>query len=285
MILKRIAHISDIHFGRISHPTIVEALINDINAADVDLVVVSGDLTQRAFGHQFRAARRMLEAFDAPTLVVPGNHDVFPWWRLGSRLFDPLRRYKRLITADLAPRLELGGPEAEVRPETSSDKIQPAAHVVVQGINSAFGWTVQGGRITKRELKQIRNGFSEVPPESFRVLVVHHHLTELEILGDHDISKGAAEAFALAHEMKVDLILCGHLHISHVAHVSIQEGAKPIIVATSGTSTSSRGRGGEPAANYFNRIVIMSDQILIEERKYDLISETFQKNRELYFTR
>ena len=263
----------------------MEALVRDINESIVDLVVVSGDLTQRAFGHQFRAARRMLEAFDAPTLVVQGNHDVFPWWRLGSRLFDPLRRYKRLITADLAPRLELGGPEAEVRPETSSDKIQPAAHVVVQGINSAFGWTIQGGRITKKELSQIREGFSDVPKGVFRVLVVHHHLAELELLGYHDLSKGAHDAFRTAHEMEVDLILSGHLHISHVAHVSIHEGAKPIIVATSGTSTSSRGRGGEPAANYFNRIVIMSAQILIEERKYDLISETFQKNHELYFTR
>ncbi|MDA0874371.1 MAG: metallophosphoesterase, partial [Bacteroidetes bacterium] len=62
--MTRLAHISDIHFGRIAHPGIVDALVSDINAAKVDLVVVSGDLTQRAFGHQFRAARRMLEAFD-----------------------------------------------------------------------------------------------------------------------------------------------------------------------------------------------------------------------------
>ncbi|MDG1755160.1 MAG: metallophosphoesterase, partial [Rhodothermales bacterium] len=63
--MTRIAHISDIHFGRIAYANdaqidIVQALIDDINAASVDLVVVSGDLTQRAFGHQFRAARRML---------------------------------------------------------------------------------------------------------------------------------------------------------------------------------------------------------------------------------
>ena len=75
--LTRIAHISDIHFGRIAHPEIVDALVRDINAANVKLVVVSGDLTQRAFKHQFKAARQMLDAFDAPTLVVPGNHDVF----------------------------------------------------------------------------------------------------------------------------------------------------------------------------------------------------------------
>ncbi|MDA1028640.1 MAG: metallophosphoesterase [Bacteroidetes bacterium] len=246
----RIAHISDIHFGRISHPTIVDALIRDINRAGVDLVVVSGDLTQRAFGHQFRAVRRMLDAFDAPTLVVPGNHDVFPWWRLFSRLFDPLRRYEKIITPDLAPHVELPG-------------------VVVQGINSAFGWTVQGGRITEKELQQIRDGFSTTPEGAFRILVVHHHLAELEQLGDHDISKGAEKAFRTTHEMKVDLILCGHLHISHVAHVSIHNGAKPIVIATSGTSTSSRGRGSDPAANFFNLIEITKANSTIVELRFN----------------
>lgn len=255
----RIAHISDIHFGRISHPTIVDTLIRDINAANVDLVVVSGDLTQRAFGHQFRAARRMLEAFDAPTLVVPGNHDVFPWWRLLSRLFDPLRRFKKIITPDLAPHIEFPG-------------------VVVQGINSAFGWTVQGGRITEKELQQIRDGFSATSEDAFRILVVHHHLAELELLGDHDVSKGAEKAFRTAHEMKVDLILCGHLHVSHVAHVSIHTGAKPIVIATSGTSTSSRGRGSDPAANYFNMIEVTASEFVIEERIYDPNQAEFSPN-------
>jgi 3',5'-cyclic AMP phosphodiesterase CpdA len=254
--MTRITHISDIHFGRIAHPGIVDALVADINAAGVDLVVVSGDLTQRAFGHQFRAARRMLDAFDAPTLVVPGNHDVFPWWRVFSRLFDPLRRFKRLITDDLAPHW------------TNGD-------VAVQGVNSAFGWTIQGGRITEKELDQIRHGFDRAPGEALKILVVHHHLAELIELGEHDIARGAEKAFATAQEAGVQLILCGHLHIAHIAPVGKHPG-DGIVVATAGTSTSNRGRGSNKAVNHFNLITVEDADIRIQERVYRSSEDRFE---------
>ena len=298
--MVRIAHISDIHFGKIAHPLIVEELIKDINQADVDLVVVSGDLTQRAFGHQFRAARRMLDAFDAPTLVVPGNHDVYPWWRIVSRLFDPLRRYRRLICANLAPRFELaadkcrrfGSPAFKFpTPATPATPASPASLattpgekadpvIVVQGINSAFGWTIQGGRILPVDLLQVEKGFENVPANTFKVLVVHHHLAELTTLGDHDLSKGAEQAFETAHKAKVDLILSGHLHISHVAHVSRHEGDKPIVVATSGTSTSSRGRGEDPTGNFYNVIDISPTNFLIAEKRFNPATSKYEGTQE-----
>ena len=254
--MTRIAHISDIHFGRISHPGIVDALVADINAAEVDLVVASGDLTQRAFGHQFRAARRMLDAFDAPSLVVPGNHDVFPWWRFFSRLFDPLRRYKNLISDDLAPFW------------SNSD-------VAVQGVNSAFGWTVQGGRITERELSLIKDGLGGAPGDAFKILVVHHHLAELIALAGHDIARGAEQAFATVQEAGVQLILCGHLHIAHIAPVGKHPG-DGIVVATAGTSTSNRGRGSNKAVNHFNLIDVDDDALRIEERVYRPEEDRFE---------
>ena len=247
----------------------MDALVSDINAAKVDLVVVSGDLTQRAFGHQFRAARRMLEAFDAPHLVVPGNHDVYPWWRFFSRLFDPLRRYKRLIEPNLAPSWRNGD-------------------VVVQGINSAFGWTVQGGRITGRELAQIQNGFSDVPNgapgDALKVLVVHHHLAELIALAGHDIARGAERAFDTARRAGVDLILCGHLHIAHIASVG-KHPVDGIIVATAGTCTSNRGRGSNKAVNHYNLIDVADGELKIEERVYQPDAERFAPIGEHLFER
>ena len=254
--MTRIAHISDIHFGRIAHPGIVDALVADINAADVDLVIASGDLTQRAFGHQFRAAARMLEAFDAPTLVVPGNHDVYPWWRLFSRLFDPLRRYKRLIEKDLAPSWQ-------------------NADVAVKGVNTAFGWTVQGGRITQKELQQIRTGYDGAPGEALRILVVHHHLAELIALAGHDLARGAELAFEAARQSGVKLVLCGHLHIAHVAPVGLHPG-DGIIVATAGTCTSNRGRGKDKAINHFNLISVEDEELRIEERVYRPDQDAFE---------
>jgi len=263
--MTRIAHISDIHFGRIAHPGIVDSLVDDINAAGVDLVVVSGDLTQRAFGHQFRAARRMLKAFDAPTLVVPGNHDVYPWWRLFSRLFDPLRRFKRIIEKDLAPSWQ------------NSD-------VAVKGVNTAFGWTVQGGRITEQELEQIRTGYDGAAGEVLRVLVVHHHLAELIALAGHDLARGAEKAFETAQEAGVKLILCGHLHIAHIAPVGLHPG-DGIIVATAGTCTSNRGRGKDKAVNHYNLITVGTNELHIEERVYLPEENVFEPVAEHRFER
>ncbi|MEO0560121.1 MAG: metallophosphoesterase [Bacteroidota bacterium] len=104
----KIAHLSDIHFGRIAHPAIVSAIVADVNAAGVDLVVASGDLTQRARTHEYEAARAMLDAFEAPVLAVPGNHDVRAWWHNPfERVWRSSKRFKRFITEDLTPSMSL----------------------------------------------------------------------------------------------------------------------------------------------------------------------------------
>ena len=76
----RIAHLSDVHFGKISHPAIVGSLVRRSERGGVDLVAVSGDLTQRARRREFPEAKGMLDPFDPPVIVVPGNHDVRAWW-------------------------------------------------------------------------------------------------------------------------------------------------------------------------------------------------------------
>jgi len=255
--MTRIAHISDIHFGRIAHPGIVDALVADINAAHFDLVVVSGDLTQRAFGHQFRAARRMLQEFDAPTLVVPGNHDVYPWWRPFSRLLDPLRRYRRIIEPDLAPSWQNGD-------------------VAVRGINSAFGWTVQGGRITEQELEQIRTGYDGASGDALRVLVVHHHLAALAELGEHDLAGGAENAFEAAQQAGVKLILCGHLHRS--LSMLVNKGGTSVVVASCGTTTSSRSREQGDLKNAFFEIIVDRKKLEIVSRTYDPARSAFLRS-------
>lgn len=267
--MARIAHISDIHFGRIAHPDIVDALVADVGLAGVDLVVASGDLTQRAFGHQFRAARSMLDRFSAPWLAVPGNHDVFPWWRTGSRLVDPVRRFRRYITDDLNPRKDLGD-----------------AWVV--GINSAHGWTVKGGRLGPRDCDDIRDGFSAAPEGAARVLVVHHHLQLLAALGPHDVMRGAERALEAAADSAVDVILCGHLHVSHVAHVDTycsRREQRRILVVSAGTATSSRGRGPNRNTNFYNILDTTSDTIRIEERRFDPTSTTFGIEADRTFAR
>src|SRR6186713_1589421 len=99
--MRRIAHLSDLHFGR-TDPAAVEGAIEAVRRLKPDLVVISGDLTQRARSHQFRAARSFLDRLPRPQIVVPGNHDI-PLWNLFARSFSPLRKYRRIVTPDLTP--------------------------------------------------------------------------------------------------------------------------------------------------------------------------------------
>ena len=83
--MKTIAHLSDLHFGR-TEDKVVAALLADLERHRPDLVIISGDLTQRARSHQFAEARAFLSHIPAPALVVPGNHDLYPLYRPLARI-------------------------------------------------------------------------------------------------------------------------------------------------------------------------------------------------------
>src|SRR5688500_321214 len=99
--MRVLAHISDLHFGT-EDASVAAGLVAELRQVNPALVVVSGDLTQRARGKQFRAARAYLEQLPSPQLVVPGNHDV-PLYDVVRRFLFPLTRYRKYITANLEP--------------------------------------------------------------------------------------------------------------------------------------------------------------------------------------
>lgn len=270
--MPRLAHLSDVHFGKIAHPGIVDAIVTDVNAEVFDLVVVSGDLTQRARRHEFAQAREMLDRFDAPILVVPGNHDVRAWWHDPfDRVFRSARRFQKYIEPNLTPTFSAPG-------------------LAVFGLNSAHGLTIKGGKIRERHLIAMQDYFAVQPDDVFRVLVLHHHLTRIEALGGHDIARGAREALGVAEDARVDLILCGHLHRSHVANVerAPQIAGEPghrLVVASAGTATSSRGRAENKATNFYNWVSVDASGFTVQERRFDPVTATFSPERETSFER
>lgn len=267
----RIAHLSDVHFGRIEHPGVVDALVDEVNAEPFALVVVSGDLTQRARRSQFRAARAMLDRFTAPVIVVPGNHDVRAWWHNPfDRLWRSTKRFEALITDDVTPSIVAPG-------------------LAAFGLNSAHGLTIKGGRIRTEHLREMEAFFAARPAEDFRVMVLHHHLRRLEALGEHDVSRGATAALAAAERAHVDLVLCGHLHRSHVAAVEVARpggaDAYRVVIASAGTATSSRGRGDNRNVNFYNWITVEADRFVVQERQFDPEVGRFEAARETPFAR
>lgn len=268
-----IAHLSDIHFGRISDPRVVDALVHEVNEQGVDLVVASGDLTQRARTREFLDARAMLDRFEAPVLVVPGNHDVRAWWHHPfDRLWRPTKRFRQHITDEL-------------RPTFVSDEL------VAFGLNSAHGWTIKGGRIREADVQAMEAFFESQPPERFRVLVLHHHLLHLEALGDHDVSRGAHRALDAARHAGVDLVLCGHLHVSHVEPVElappseVDPHGRSLVIASAGTATSNRGRGSNRGTNIYNWIEVGPDAFAVRERRFEPEGVSFQEVRTTSFDR
>ena len=254
----RIAHISDIHFGRISAEGIAKALTAEINASEVDLVVVSGDLTQRARRWQLRSAREFLDAFDPPTIVVPGNHDAYAWWYPLHRLTMPVRRYRRYISDELTPVFETSG-------------------LRLMGISSVHGWTVKSGIIRKRDRNRIVDYFK--PDDTrFKIFVVHHHLVRMPEFGRHDVSRFGRDAFNQVSKAGVNLVLSGHLHRSHI-EVFNRPSMSPLVVASAGTATSDRGRSPVQDENHYNMIDIREDTFQIEERRFVRERQEFEVER------
>lgn len=252
----KIAHISDLHFGKIAHPDIVDALIGEVDHADIELITISGDLTQRARRREYLAAQEMLARIDRPVLVVPGNHDVYPWWRPISRIFRPLARYRAFMGDDLTPTFERDG-------------------LSVLGLNSAHGRTVKGGLIGDEVHEHVGTHFSSVSASVFKVLVLHHHLTQIQAIEGHDIARNAQKTLEVASDTGVDLILCGHLHVSHVEPFAMKPGGHHVVIASAGTATSSRGRDTNRDTNYYNVVTVGRDSFQVEERKFDLTTRRF----------
>src|SRR5258707_386171 len=96
--MRKIVHLSDLHFGRIDY-AVIGPLTEEIGRIDPDLIVVSGDLTQRAKTSEFIEARAFLDTLPKPQIIVPGNHDV-PLHNVYDRFIHPLTKYRRYITED-----------------------------------------------------------------------------------------------------------------------------------------------------------------------------------------
>jgi 3',5'-cyclic AMP phosphodiesterase CpdA len=240
--VRSIVHISDIHFGRVNYAT-VKPLIRAVGEAAPDVVVVSGDLTQRARRSEFREARAFLEALPRPQLVVPGNHDV-PLFNLAARFASPLGRYRRYVAAELNPRF-------------ADDEL------VVQGLNTARSLTWKNGRIAVRQIELLRKSFAVAPAGATRILVTHHPLDLPERFDRTHLVGRAARAVPTLAECGVDILLAGHYHLAHTGNTTARypiEGFSALVVHA-GTTTSSRLRD-EP--NSFNLLQIAPGEITID---------------------
>lgn len=249
--MKTIAHLSDLHFGT-EKPEVAEALRAELATHPPTLVVVSGDLTQRARRAQFVAAAAYLAKLPTPQLVVPGNHDV-PLFDVARRFLAPLTRYRRYIREDLDPVFDDG-------------------ELCVVGLNTARSLTWKSGRIS---LRQIRNLHLILAKSKARhkVVVTHHPFIppppppEGSRQDGIDLVGRATRAMQVLDACEVDLLLAGHLHHGYSGDTRTRYPAshRAIISAQAGTAISGRVRS-DP--NGYNRITLDRDRLTIEVRTW-----------------
>lgn len=243
--MRSIFHISDVHFGPPHLPEVAEGVLALIADRAPDLVVLSGDLTQRAKPEQFREARRFVDRIAVPTIVVPGNHDV-PLYRFWERIFVPFGAYKKYFSEELEP-------------------IYRDDELLVVGINTAFNWTWKDGRITLDRLLEVGSIFESTPEAVFKIVVAHHHMIPPPNFGTQRVLANAYEAIDLFSSVGVDVILSGHLHQAYIGNSEefYPKGRPPVVILHSGTTTSNRGRMGERERNTCNWLEVGPESMTV----------------------
>ena len=267
-----LAHLADIHFGGRADLEQLVALERFLPTLEPRVIVVAGDLSQRARHGELQAARRYLDrlADSAPVHVIPGNHDV-QWWRspfglAGQR--PKFAKWRRYFGEDLTPVLRLEG-------------------LVIAGLQSANGLAMGSvtpnpndltvkGHLPRAEVKRVRALFASTPPDLVRVAVLHHNVLPGVISDRWGMARPHWTQRALL-SLQADLVLCGHDHTEGAGQIDGR-----LVVSTAGTH-SVRTRGGRPSA--FNLVRVLPDRIQVEHYLYVREMKTFRQGSTETFAR
>ncbi|MDX1631706.1 MAG: metallophosphoesterase family protein [Thermoanaerobaculia bacterium] len=248
-------HISDLHFGPPFVPDVGDAVLEKAPTLEPDVLVVSGDFTQRAKEEQFAEAREFLDRLpDVPRVVVPGNHDV-PLYRVFERFLRPRALYKEYISEELDQVLDLG-------------------EVVIVGLDSTSPRRcISNGRIHLDQLEFCQRAFDRARPDAIRIVVSHHHFAPAPDYEKDQTMPKARRAMDRFVELGVHMILGGHLHRAYIGNsLDVYPGEhreRGMIIVQSGTTTSRRGRAREREKNTFNFIRIDDEITRITHFMYE----------------
>ncbi|SOE93552.1 3',5'-cyclic AMP phosphodiesterase CpdA [Burkholderia sp. D7] len=220
--------ISDPHFGT-EQPPVVAALQRLANMLQPDLVVMSGDITQRARRAQFSAARAFVDTFGAtPFIIVPGNHDI-PLYNLFARIAHPYANHQRVFGDDLEPVFE-------------------SAELLVIGVNTTRAYRRKDGEISVQQVERVVRRLDHATPRQLRVVVTHQPVAAARTNDIRNLLHGREHAIERWSQAGVDLILGGHIHLPYVTplHVSYKDLPHQMWAVQAGTALSSRVRGRAP---------------------------------------
>ena len=215
--------ISDTHFGT-EQPQVVEALVTLARLQQPDLIVLSGDITQRARPAQFQAARAFMHRLDAPFVAIPGNHDI-PLFDVWMRIRRPYARHIAAFGAELEP-------------------VFSSADLMVICVNTTRAWRHKHGEVSAQQVERVAQLLTQAHPDQLRVVVVHQPIAVARTEDAPNLLRGHAAALQAWAAAGADLVMGGHIHLPYV--MSVNGLARPLWAVQAGTAVSARIRAGVP---------------------------------------
>jgi 3',5'-cyclic AMP phosphodiesterase CpdA len=221
-----VLQLSDPHFGteRPAALTGLEALCRELHP---DLLLVTGDITQRARRHEFARARGFFDRLGVPArLVIPGNHDI-PLYDVLTRAVDPYRRYARAFGRALEGEFE-------------------NAELLVIALNTTRRWRHSNGELSDAQIERVAQRLARAAPGQLRLVAVHQPVAAIEADDVGNLLRGRERAVRRWAQAGADAVLGGHIHLPYVLplHRLWPELARPVWAVQAGTALSHRLRGG-----------------------------------------
>jgi 3',5'-cyclic AMP phosphodiesterase CpdA len=216
-------HLSDTHFGTEQAP-VVEALAALTHQLKPDLLVLTGDITQRARPGQFQAARSFMDRLAAPRLAIAGNHDI-PLFNLWARLWRPYAHHAAAFGHDLEP-------------------VFRSADLLVVGVNTTRPWRHKHGQVSAAQVDRVVALLERADAAQLRVVAVHQPAAVIRPEDRVNRLRGSAAALQRWSAAGADLVLGGHIHLPYV--VAPPGLARAVWVVQAGTAVSNRLREAAP---------------------------------------
>jgi 3',5'-cyclic AMP phosphodiesterase CpdA len=263
---------SDLHFGHDVDLDQIAGLEQLARETRPTVVVIAGDITQRARHGEFQRALVFVQALRqlAPTLVVPGNHDV-QWW---TTPFDVIgagakyEKYRRYFGDDLTPTL--------VIEDAIFCGVLSSYGVHARSMTANLNDMAVKGHLPLRETERAALRFAEEDARLLRVMVTHQNVLRGNISQRMGLAR-PHEAWRNIMATGVDLVLCGHDH---------EEGAGTLpngaVVSTSSTHTP-RTRGRRPSA--CNVVTVDDARITVCHYLWDPAERRFRAGPSTVFPR
>jgi 3',5'-cyclic AMP phosphodiesterase CpdA len=206
---------------------VVAALQSLARERHPDVLVFSGDVTQRARTAEFAQARRLCDSLGiAHMLALPGNHDI-PLFNVLARAAHPYGNY-----------LEAFGPRLEPMLQTDD--------FLVIGVNTTRASRHKNGEVSPEQVHRVARQLQGARTGQLRIVVTHQPADVIREEDRHDRLRGAEAALQAWSRAGADLVLGGHIHLPYVLDLRkrAEPTPRPMWCVQAGTAVSTRVRHG-----------------------------------------